>query len=308
MIIDKGYTIIEKDKANSTLSHAYMLLCRDSHPETYLKNYAKLLLCDSGSGCGACRSCSLIDKNLLPDCYTLLKDNILVEDVNLLIENTFLKPIEKDKKVYLISDMAGMNARAQNKLLKTLEEPPKSVIFLLATTNEYKVLDTIKSRVKILEMPAFSQEELINQLIGQFSDKQRLLSAIAVSGGYPNKTIDAYQGATELKNLAIEILTTFKKSSQLPQIAKKITKENLAGILGIFKVIFSQMLLVQEGIGEYDQEIIALAREYKKGAILEIEQKISQAERELFYNGNPNMIADTVLFALLEVRYKWQKL
>ena len=308
MIKDKGYAIIERDKVNATLSHAYMLICRDSRPELYLKNYAKLLLCDDNCGCGKCRSCTLIDKNILPDCYTLIKNSIVVEEVNMVVEDTFLKPIEKDKKVYLISDMAGMNAKAQNKLLKTLEEPPKNVIFLLATTNEYKVLDTIKSRVKLLDIPAFSSEELLNELIGQFSDSQRLNYAIAVSGGYPNKAIDAYSGATELKELALEILTNFKKSSQLPVMAKKINKDNISGIISLFKIIFSQMLNYLEGIGETEQSIIALAREYKKGAILEIEQKLNQAEMELFYNGNPNMIADSVLFSLLEVKYKWQKL
>ncbi len=308
MLKDKGYAIIEKDKLNSTLSHAYMLICRDTHPEIYLKNYAKLLLCDSGNACGSCRSCTLIDKNILPDCYTVFKDNILVEDVNLLVEDTFLKPIEKDKKIYLISDMAGMNQKAQNKLLKTLEEPPKNVIFLLATTNEYKVLDTIKSRVKLLDIPAFSQNELFNELIGKFSDRQRLISAIAVSGGYPNKAIDAYDGATELYAQALEIISTLKRSSQLPLMAKKINKDNISGIISLFKIIFSQMLNYLEGVGELEQNLQALAREYKKGAILEIEQKLNQAERELYYNGNPNMIADSVLFSLLEVKYKWQKL
>ena len=307
MLKDKGYAIIEKDKKNSTLSHAYMLVCRDTRPQTYLKSYAKLLLCDNGGFCGECRSCRLIDKELLPDCYTLAKDSILVDDVVRIVEDTFLKPIEKDKKVYLISDVAGMNVKAQNKLLKTLEEPPKGVVFLLATTNEYKVLDTVKSRVKLLEMPAFSEKELFNELIGQFSDRDKLLSAIAVSGGYPNKAIDAYEGASELKELALSILSGLKKSSQLPGMAKKITKDNIAGIISLFKILFSMALRHYEG-EEVDGQIKALAQDYKRGAILEIEDRLSQAERELYFNGNPNMIAESVLFSLLEVRYKWQKL
>lgn len=307
MLKDKGYAIIEKDKNNSTLSHAYMLICRDTRPQTYLKNYAKLLLCDNNSFCGQCRSCRLIDKDLLPDCYTLDKETILVDDVVSIVEDTFLKPIEKDKKLYLISDLAGMNVKAQNKLLKTLEEPPKGVIFLLATTNEYKVLDTVKSRVKILELPAFNDEELFNELIGQFSDRERLLSAISVSGGYPNKTVDAYEGASELKDLAISILMGLKKSSQLPSMAKKITKDNIAGIISLFKLLFSKALKSFD-VQEQDEQIKALAREYKRGAIVEIEDKINKAEKELFFNGNSNMIADMLLFSLLEVKYKWQKL
>ena len=307
MLKDKGWAIIEKDKNNSTLSHAYMLICRDTRPQTYLKNYAKLLLCDNGNACGECRSCRLIDKDLLPDCYSLIKDSILVEDIVALIEDTFLKPIERDKKIYLICDMANMNIKAQNKLLKTLEEPPKGVIFLLATTNEYKVLDTVKSRVKLLELPAFSDNELIDELSTRFSDRERLISAIALSGGYPNKAIDAYEGASEVRELALSILLGLKKSSQLPAVAKKITKDNIAGILSLFKILFSKALRFYEG-EEVDEKIKALAQEYKRGAILEIEDRLNQAERELYFNGNPNMIADSVLFSLLEVKYKWQKL
>lgn len=307
MLKDKGYAIIKKDLDNSTLSHAYMLICRDTAPHSYLKSYAKLLLCDRGTACGECRSCKLIDKNLLPDCYSLEKESILVDDVISVVEDTFLKPIEKDKKVYIISDIAGMNVKAQNKLLKTLEEPPKGVVFLLATTNEYKVLDTVKSRVKLLEQPAWSEQELFNELIGQFSDREKLLSAIAISGGYPNKTIDAYEGVEQLTELALSILTGLKKSSQLPAMAKKITKDNIAGIISLFKILFSRALK------SYDEEVTdekikALARDYKRGAILEIEDRLNKAERELYFNGNPNMIADSVLFSLLEVRYKWQKL
>ncbi|MBO4962925.1 MAG: hypothetical protein J6C97_04015, partial [Clostridia bacterium] len=79
MINDKGYAIIKKDKENNTLSHAYMLLCKDDNPEEYLKSYAKLILCSSG-GCNNCRTCRLIDKNVLPDVKAVFKSSILVDD------------------------------------------------------------------------------------------------------------------------------------------------------------------------------------------------------------------------------------
>ena len=75
----------------------------------------------------------------------------------------------------------------------------------------------------------------------------------------------------------------------------------------MFKLLFSKALKSYE-MEESDEQIKALAREYKRGAILEIEDKLNQAEKELFFNGNSNMIADMLLFSLLEVKYKWQKL
>lgn len=307
MINDKGYAIIKKDKENNTLSHAYMLLCKDDNPEEYLKNYAKLILCGNG-GCNNCRTCRLIDKNVLPDVKAVFKSSILVDDINRFVEDTSVKPLEGDKKLYLISDFSGANQNSQNKLLKVLEEPPLGVYFLLACTNEYKVLDTIKSRVKLLENPPIEENILYNQLIGEFSDKNALKSAIEISGGYYYKTINAYSNANDLKLFVLEILKNYKKSSQLAEYAKKINKDNIAGVISLLKVFFSQMLAYQQGDNNIGQEISLLAKEYKVGAILEIEEMLDLAEKRLFFNANISMLTDLVLFSLLEVKYKWQKL
>ena len=307
MINDKGYAIIKKDKENNTLSHAYMLLCKDDNPEEYLKSYAKLILCSSG-GCNNCRTCRLIDKNVLPDVKAVFKSSILVDDINRFVEDTNVKPLEGDKKLYLISDFSGANQNSQNKLLKVLEEPPLGVYFLLACTNEYKVLDTIKSRVKLLENPPIEENILYNQLIGEFSDKNALKSAIEISGGYYYKTINAYSNANDLKLFVLEILKNYKKSSQLAEYAKKINKDNIAGVISLLKVFFSQMLAYQQGDNSIEQEIRLLAKEYKVGAILEIEEMLDLAEKRLFFNANISMLTDLVLFSLLEVKYKWQKL
>lgn len=307
MINDKGYAIIKKDKENNTLSHAYMLLCKDDNPEEYLKNFAKLILC-ANNGCNNCRTCRLIDKNVFPDLKAVFKSSILVDDVNRLVEDTSVRPMEQDKKLYLISDFSMANQNSQNKLLKVLEEPPKGVHFLLACTNEYKVLDTIKSRVKLLENPPIDENELYNQLIGEFSDINALKSAIEISGGYYYKTINAISQATTLKEFVLDILKGYKKSSQLAVYSKKINKDNIAGVISLLKVFFSQMLAYTQGDKSVDKDLQVLASEYKVGAILEIENMLDMAEKKLFFNANVSMLADLVLFSLLEVKYKWQKL
>ena len=68
MINDKGYAIIKKDKENNTLSHAYMLLCKDDNPQEYLLNYAKVLLCGN-DGCNNCRVCRLVDKQIFSEMF-----------------------------------------------------------------------------------------------------------------------------------------------------------------------------------------------------------------------------------------------
>ena len=68
------------------------------------------------------------------------------------------------------------------------------------------------------------------------------------------------------------------------------------------------MLAYQQGDNSIEQEISLLAKEYKVGAILEIEEMLDLAEKRLFFNANISMLTDLVLFSLLEVKYKWQKL
>jgi DNA polymerase-3 subunit delta' len=70
------------------------------------------------------------------------------EEVNELIEESYLKPIEGDKKIFIVNRAESINHVAQNKLLKTLEEPPKGVHIIMGATNEHALLPTIKSRVK----------------------------------------------------------------------------------------------------------------------------------------------------------------
>ena len=69
-------------------------------------------------------------------------------DIDELIAQTYIKPIESEKRVFALVNTASMNGPAQNKLLKTLEEPPKNVFILMGIENESAILPTVKSRIK----------------------------------------------------------------------------------------------------------------------------------------------------------------
>lgn len=314
MFKDKPYQIIKKDKQTGKLSHAYMINARDINLDVYLKSYAKIILCDNGEDCNECRSCRLIDKGILPDCKQLIKSSILVDDVNQIVDEVNFKPIEKTQKVFLISDFAYANEQAQNKLLKVLEEPPKNVIFLLATSSEHKVLPTIKSRVKMLELSPFTESQLFSELSREYEDKEKLKSAVALSGGYREKAKMLYSKQSGERELVLDILTNMQKSNQIPIYTKKINKDNIAPLVGLLKIIFADITKYQLASGGYmffeekDVLLSKLASEYKTGACLELIEKLDGFEKNLYFNGNVNMVADVLLFSLLEVKYKWQKL
>ena len=158
----KAYKIFSGDKKNNTLSHATLIVCDDSELlESYLKVFSKVLMCNSTEFCDNCRVCRLIDSKQFEDVKFYPEDGkIKTKDIDDLVERTYLKPLESDKKLFVLVNAQDMNAQAQNKLLKTLEEPPKNTYILLGATSTYTLLPTIISRVKRLDILPFTDEEV----------------------------------------------------------------------------------------------------------------------------------------------------
>lgn len=83
-----------------------------------------------------------------------------MEDAEKITEESALKPVEGNRKLFVVGDFAEATVQAQNKLLKLLEEPPAGVCFLLGATVTFPVLPTVLSRAEKLEIPAFSVKEV----------------------------------------------------------------------------------------------------------------------------------------------------
>jgi hypothetical protein len=129
------------------------------------------------------REYKLIGEEALPDAkiYPAVDKKLSVSDANDIIDDSSLRPIEGDKKLYIISDFDTAAPVFQNKLLKILEEPPEGVYFLLGVCSLSPVLSTIKSRVRLLEIQPFSDEQIISALQRQGAKGD--LKAIAASSG-----------------------------------------------------------------------------------------------------------------------------
>ena len=198
-----AYAAVKNDKINGTLSHAYLILCSDGEClSEYLKIFVKLIACRESDPCGSCRACRLIDDKQYPDAifYPASGNVVSVADANDLIEKSFYKPVEGDAKIFAIENGDTMTAAAQNKLLKTLEEPPAATYILIGAKSEFPILPTVKSRVKKLEIPAFTEERLFAALKGEFTDEARLKNAVSCSDGTVGETIRLYSD-NNLKNL-----------------------------------------------------------------------------------------------------------
>lgn len=146
------------------ISHAYLFSGpRGTGKTSVARLFAKALNCEKGSGeiCNECSNCRAINEGSHPDVIEIdAASNSGVDEVRELIEKVKYAPIQGKYKVYIIDEVHMMTNSAFNALLKTLEEPPSYVVFILCTTEPYKLLPTILSRCQRYEFKKITDAEL----------------------------------------------------------------------------------------------------------------------------------------------------
>lgn len=300
-----AYKIIYGEKKRGELSHAYLIVCPDGVMlKTYMKLFASLIMCENDGACGECRPCRLIDKEAYADCdfYPKDGDKIKTADIDDLVSKTIIRPIESDVRMFVLVGAENMTAEAQNKILKTLEEPPRNVCILIGATTDNALLPTVKSRVKRLDVPPFSDGEIRRALGDEYPDKAKLESAIALGGGKIGSVIKAYTdgNAEKMQTFCREVLFSMRSSKDVAKYSSKINKDNIKDFISILKSEVAN-LLVKDNRKAEDYG-------YVTGALIAISDMLSEKERALYYNANAVMVADSVLLAILGEKYKWQKL
>lgn len=315
-----AFNTVKGDVESNKLSHAYLILTADGENLTeYLKIFASLAVCKESFPCGKCRACTLIQKDAFSDVIVYPKngDSIVSEEVNQLIEESFVKPLESDKKIFILSHAESMTVQAQNKLLKTLEEPPQNVHIFIGATSEFPILPTVKSRVKKLEIPAFTHQKLFSVLKEEFTDTERLKEAIFCGDGTLGQAVLNYsdEKLKEVSALIEEIIVDMKSSSDVLRFSTKITasKCDVDTFLSVFELKLRDMLVKAQGEEGLVGNLIALnrvknAENFSSGAIIFALESIGEAHRRRKFNVNATMLLEWLLLKILEGKYKWQKL
>lgn len=163
-------TTLKNAVKSGKLAHAY-LFCgpRGVGKTTCARIFAKTINCltptSDGEACNHCESCSAFNEQRSYNIFELdAASNNSVENIKTLMEQTRIPPQVGKYKVFIIDEVHMLSTAAFNAFLKTLEEPPAHVIFILATTEKHKILPTIISRCQIYDFERMAVQDIINHL------------------------------------------------------------------------------------------------------------------------------------------------
>ncbi|MBR5582397.1 MAG: DNA polymerase III subunit gamma/tau, partial [Phascolarctobacterium sp.] len=188
-------TALSNALASGRIAHAYLFAGpRGTGKTSTARILAKALNCDKGPTahpCGECVNCERITAGTSMDVFEIdAASNRGIEEIKTLREQLAFAPVNGRYKVYIIDEVHMLTTEAFNALLKTLEEPPAHVIFILATTDPHKIPATIHSRCQRFDFRRVTVEEITDHLAmiaersGINADREALrLIAIQSEGG-----------------------------------------------------------------------------------------------------------------------------
>ena len=232
--------------ATNKIAHAY-LFCgpRGTGKTSMAKLLAKALNCEEGIGhhCNHCSNCLAVIDGSHPDVIEIdAASNNGVDEVRDLIEKVKYSPIKGRYKVYIIDEVHMMTSGAFNALLKTLEEPPAHVVFILATTEAHKVLPTIVSRCQRYDFSKVDDEDIVNRLKTIFAkenisyDEDALKSITTLADGGVRDALSiadqviAYSG-NKITEKDVEDLFGLASIEEKIEFINKINEQNTKYVL-----------------------------------------------------------------------------
>ena len=292
------------------LHHAYLFSgTRGVGKTTVARVLAKALTCEKGitaEPCGTCEACLSITEGRFVDLIEVdAASRTRVEDTRELLENVQYAPTRGRFKIYLIDEVHMLSGHSFNALLKTLEEPPEHVKFLLATTDPQKLPVTVLSRCLQFTLRHISTEKIASQLDkilkqedvsaehsgliqlaesadGSMRDALSLLDqAIAYSGGdVTEKTVSQMLGTvpSEQVEALINAICDFDPAKSI-ELIHSLTSLNVdfSKLLDQFIVIF-HAAAISQAVPEYKEQIALFADTIKL-----VSEKIDAEDIQLFY-------------------------
>lgn len=346
-IVGQGHitrTLQNQIKSGQT-THAYLFTgARGTGKTSCAKIFSKALNClnpQNGSPCGECEVCKALNEVNTDVLEIDAASNNRVDEIRDLRERVKYPPVVGKKKVYIIDEVHMLTESAFNALLKTLEEPPSYVVFILATTEVHKIPATILSRCTRFDFRLLSVEELVGQLKTIFDARkvkydEESLFVIAKQGeGSSRDTLSiadsvlAYCDGDISYPKTLEVLG-LSKTSIISKIVDGISSGEVekifnavADVLASGKNIsvlckemteyFKNLILINSGITDAKtlnvmpsdvEEYLSLAKKFSFDELKEAFEKFSKIELDLKGSLNPRNLFESVCVSLIKKETK----
>lgn len=327
-------TLINQIKSNK-IGHAYLFCgARGTGKTSTAKIFAKAINClspENGSPCGKCKNCLALDNPNTPDIFEIdAASNNKVENVREIRDKISYPPVAGKYKVYIIDEVHMLTGEAFNALLKTLEEPPAHAVFILATTEVYKIPTTILSRCMRFDFRLVETDVLAKHISEIFDEIKRSYEQDAVKyiaragegcvrdclsvaeicvsfceGEITLKKVLEVMGATDDKEnyVLIENILSSRKGEALKQVDEFVKSGKSVGM--IFKDLIEclrETLICSTANGNYlsltqdkYNALKNLGEKYSGEEFLRIMEILSFAEGEIRYSSQPRIILETAI-------------
>lgn len=304
---------------NDEMMHSIMLISHDKDMlDAYANKIVSTMYCVAEhKPCGVCQNCQKIKHNNMVDVLTYPKDGDIIKSADLseLIDSVYELPFEHSKKIYVLNNFSNTDVLMQNKLLKTLEEPPAHAYFLLKVTNETLVLQTIKSRCQKILLPKPDKTVLFEALQQNNADQNIIAEAISFCDGSLALAKQYAQNPNfaENVNFVFNLLQNYKKSWQTVDFASVLydKKDEIFDIIHIYLKILQDTTYHVLGLNDlvtltkHQDELDVIGKHFSLDAMTQMIKDTTLMMEKLDRNCNYNTIVDEFLLGILEDKHKW---
>ncbi len=307
--------IVSSDIKADMLSHCYLLSGVDSVLlNAFAELVAKEIYCEgSEAPCGECINCRKISHSNMVDLITYPKGDkgLVVDDITEIVSDCYIKPVESVYKVYILKDFDNATIQAQNKILKTLEEPPRNVVFILTTTSIGLVLPTIISRAKKIDVALLSADDIGSILESEKLPNTREINLL--SGGNLTTALSLVKSKDNdaIISLAFETLEKLSSSQDILLYSSRILgyKKILPLFLNLLLSILRDIVVEDRyrAFSERESSFKVLKNKYSPESVSKISSHIITTMSKMEFNCNFTGLVDELLLKILEVRFLCQR-
>ncbi len=289
---------------NDSLSHAIIIEgAKGTGKQTIAKIIAQYCVCSSENSkpCGTCRNCLKAKALAHPDIKIVdgSADSRLINVASIreIRSDAYILPNEAEKKAYLILNCDKMLSQAQNAFLKVFEEPPKNVTFILTCKSSTSLLETIRSRARILSLfPADENEavEAVERILPQ-SEKSDIINAVINCGGNIGNAVDILTngGGTEEQLTAEQIAQSIllPKKLELLKCSAKLSSDRVFADKTLAKLyeILAEAVKINAGAESVNISAKPLAERLTRKRLFELMDKVDEARYRVERNINMNL-------------------